>query len=528
MKMRGLITSILTALAITSLQANAAHASTPKVVVSVNIDQLSTELIEAYWSLYRDDGFKKLWKEGLVYRDTYYPLLQRDRANTTATLNTGALPAVHGIVSKQWLDLSTQQAKSCIEDPQFMGNYTSLSSSARNLLSSTLTDELKVASHGKALVYAIAPEADQAILSAGHAADAALWFNQETGQWCGTTYYKEFPWWASKHNEQNPIYYRDSYLEWNPLLSFEKYISSHNGRRKTFRHSLTSGGKDLYSRVVSSPMINEEIVLLARQLFEQSGVGEDDITDFVQLSFYAGTALGTNEGASLESQDTYIRLDRCIADLLNIVDSKVGLSNAIVYLTSTGYTEGQAGNILEKYNIPTGEFHLNRCSALLNLYLMAFYGEGQYVEAYYDQQIYLNHKLIEDKKLDLIEVQKKSALFLSQFSGVNEVYYAHDLILGAWGPTKELIRNTYHKSNSGDLLIEVLPGWQIIENGKVVKTINYSAILAPTVFLGKPFPAKVINTPIQAEAIAPTIAQTIRIRAPNASRAKAIDELLIN
>lgn len=523
--MRGLITSILTAIAITSLQAQSMKVE-PKVVVGLNIDQLSTELIEAYWNLYREDGFKKLWKEGLVYKDTDFSLAKRDRSNTTATLNTGTTPSIHGIIANQWLDLSTMQPKSCIYDSAYMGNYTSLSSSAQNLLSSTITDELKLASHGKAIVYSIAPEADMAILSAGHGADAALWFNKETGKWCGSTYYSDFPWWASQYNEQNPIYYRENSLEWVPLLPIENYNQSLNGRKKSFRHSLTSNSNsEQYAKVPISPIINEEIVLLAEQLFRQSGVGEDDITDFIQLSFYGGNALGTSEAASLEIQDTYIRLDRSIAQILQIIDNKIGLKNTIFYVTSTGYVNGQTGNVLKEHRIPTGDFYLNRCSALLNLYLMAYYGEGQFVEAHHDLQIYLNHKLIEDKKLKIEDVQQRAANFLSQFSGVNEVYYAQDLLLGSWNPYKELERNSFHKKRSGDLVIEVLPGWQIINEKDVQSTVNYSAIQTPTIFLGAPFKAEVINTPISAEAIAPTIAQTIKIRAPNGSRSKAIDRI---
>ncbi|WP_018108625.1 alkaline phosphatase family protein [Bacteroides propionicifaciens] len=518
--MRGLITSILTAIAITSLQAQVAQTNRPKVIVGLNVDQLSTELIEAYWNLYSEEGFKKLWREGLVYTDTEFSLVNRDRSNTTATLNTGATPSVHGIIGNEWLDLSVMQPRSCVFDPNFMGNNTPLSSSATNLLSSTITDELKLSTQGRALVYSIAPFADMAILSAGHAADAALWFNQETGEWAGSTYYSEFPWWVNKHNEQNPIYYRLNNIEWTPSLETEQYNISSNGKKKAFRHSLTNSGQNMYSKVVNSPIINDEVTILAKELFESSGVAEDDITDFIQLNFYAGNELGTNEGYSLELQDTYLRLDKNIAELLHTVDKKVGLKNAIFYLTSTGYTQGHSGSQLKEHKIPTGEFYLNRCTALLNMYLMATYGEGQYVEGYYDLQIYLNHQLLEEKTLSLTEVQEKSAEFLSQFSGVNEVYYSTELLLGSWNPYKEVERNSYHKKRSGDLSIEVLPGWEIIENDKVQRTVNYSAIMSPTIFLGAPFKAEVIDTPINAEAIAPTIAKSIRIRAPNGSKAK--------
>ena len=163
----------------------------------------------------------------------------------------------------------------------------------------------------------------------------------------------------------------------------------------------------------------------------------------------------------MEIQDTYVRLDRSIANLLDLLDKKVGLQNVLIFVTSTGYTDSESADS-GLYKIPGGEFYLNRCAALLNMYLMATYGEGQYVETYYNQQIYLNHKLIENKQLNLAEIQNKSADFLIQFSGVNEAYSAHRLLLGPWSPQIELARNGFHRKRSGDLLIDVLPGWTIV------------------------------------------------------------------
>lgn len=520
--MRGFITSILTAIAITSIQAQVTPTNKPRVVVGLNVDQLSTELIEAYWNLYREDGFKRLWKDGLVYTDTEFSIAKRDRANTTATINTGATPSVHGIIAEDWFDLSVMQPRQSVFDPSFMGNNTSSTSSASNLLSSTITDELKLSTQGKALVYSIAPFADMAILSAGHAADAALWFNTENGEWAGTTYYADYPWWTKKHNQQNPFYYRFNSVEWKPLNELDKYYSPSNGKKQEFRHGLTESGQEMYARMVMSPLINDEVTLLIKELFDNAGVGEDDITDFVQLSYYAGNEIGSKEANSLEIQDIYVRLDNNIAELLHIIDKKVGLDNAIFYITSTGYSSEYSGSTLKDYQIPTGEFHLNRCAALLNMFLMATYGEGQYIDGYHNLQIYLNHQLIEEKNLSLPDVQKKSAEFLSQFSGVNEVYYSNELLLGSWNPSKEVERNSFHKKRSGDLILEILPGWEVLNNDKVEHTVNYSAIMTPTIFLGAPFKAEVINTPIKAEAIAPTIAQSIRIRAPNGAKTKAV------
>ena len=223
--------------------------------------------------------------------------------------------------------------------------------------------------------------------------------------------------------------------------------------------------------------------------------------------------------------DNGATLDRSIANLLDLLDKKVGLQNVLIFVTSTGYTDSESTDS-GLYKIPTGEFHLNRCTALLNMFLMATYGEGKYVEAYHDQQIYLNHKLLEQKQLNLTEVQEKSADFLMQFSGVNEAYSAHRLLLGSWTPEIYRIRNGYHRKRSGDLVIDVLPGWTIVsENGNENKVVRHSYIPTPLIFMGHSVKPAIIQTPVTIDHIAPTLAHFMRIRAPNASSSAPITDL---
>lgn len=225
----------------------------------------------------------------------------------------------------------------------------------------------------------------------------------------------------------------------------------------------------------------------------------------------------------MEMQDTYAHLDRSIADLLDMLERKVGMQNVLLCIASTGYTDPDGADV-GIYRIPGGEFHLNRCATLLNMYLMATYGEGQYVEGFYNQQIYLNRKSIEEKQLNLAEMQQKSAEFLVQFSGVNKVYSAHQLLLGSWSPQIERIRNGFHRHRSGDLVIEVLPGWTIMqENSNDNRVVRAAAIPAPLILIGKGIKPETIRIPVQIDRVAPTLSNAMRIRAPNACTAIRLD-----
>lgn len=519
---KGLITSIL-ALTFSGLQAQPLPAP-PKLVVVLTIDQLRTDYMEAFSSLYGEKGFKRLMREGKVFRQAEFPFRGADRASAIAAIYTGSTPSINGIIAENWLDVNTLRSVSCVDDSNFMGNYTDESTSPSRLLTSTIADELKIATRNRALVYAIAPFREAAVFGAGHAGNGAFWLNENTGKWCSTTYYSDFPWWMSQYNDRESPDYRIKDMVWTPTYPVSSYTFLPEWRTEPFKYKLDNERINKYRRLITTPFINEEVNRLTEELMDKSLVGRDEVPDLLSLTYYAGNYNHrSTQECAMEMQDTYARLDRSIAGLLDLIDRKIGLHNVLFCVTSTGYADPEAAD-LGIYRIPGGEFHLNRCAALLNMYLIATYGEGQYVEAYYNQQIYLNHKLIENKQLNLAEIQEKAAEFLVQFSGVNEVYSAHRLLLGAWTPQIERIRNGFHRKRSGDLLIEVLPGWTIVqENNTDYRVVRTAHTPAPLVLMGNGMKAETIRIPVSISRIAPTLAGVMRIRAPNAGTAPPLD-----
>ena len=247
-------------------------------------------------------------------------------------------------------------------------------------------------------------------------------------------------------------------------------------------------------------------------------MGKDNVPDLLKLSYYAGNYNHKpNSEYAMEIQDVYVRLDNSIGDLLDLIDRKVGLANTLFFITSTGYADTEPADPAQ-YRIPGGEFHIKRCAALLNMYLMALYGDGQYVETYYGHQIYLNHKLIEDKKLSLVEVMNRSAEFVVQMSGVKDAYTAQRLLLGAWTPKIDKIRNSFSRECSGDLYIEVMPGWSVVNDyPQSVKVVREGYASVPLFFMGYNVKPEILYAPVKVSAIAPTVAHYMRIRAPNAA-----------
>lgn len=231
-----------------------------------------------------------------------------------------------------------------MNDPEYLGNYTKENYSPKNLFSSTIGDELKIASGGRSDVYAVAPDPESAILSAGHAANGAFWMDNLNGKWATTTYYKGIPWYVDRYNNgPEALSARIASMVWTPSLSMDKlnafpYVLDEIPYRYTFNEKAI----DCYPRLKTSPYINKEVNRLAIQFLEYGGFGTRSCPDMLSVTYYAGNFLGTqNKEYTREIQDTYYQLDQDIEKLLDTIDKKVGLSNTLVVFTGSGYYKSE-------------------------------------------------------------------------------------------------------------------------------------------------------------------------------------------
>lgn len=495
----------------------------PRMVVNVTIDGLRSDLLDAFMPLYGDKGFKRLMGEGRVYNHVQYPNDNVNRASSVATLATGAVPYDHGIISRQWFNRATLRPLYCVADESAGGLGTTERLSPRNLNVSTIGDELKVATDGKAMVYAFAPSSDAAILSAGHAADGAFWIDSQTGQWVGTSYYAQtLPSWVEMLNRDGLASQLAS-TTWTPCteLSGNYCYFLSGGVKQPFAHKFK--GPHAYSAFATSALVNEYVSSLAIQCLKYTTIGLDEVPDYVAMTLYAG---GFDNKplteCAMEVQDAYVRLDKVIADFISETDEKLGKGNTLFVITSTGTADEENAD-LAKYRIPSGEFNINRTANLVNMMLMAIYGQGNYVEATYENQIYLNHKTISDKQLNMTEVLDRCQELLLQSEGVKDAYSSQRLLMGAWTPGINKIRNSYNPRLSGDILVQVAPGWRLInESSNHNRLVRESYLDFPLFFWGAGVKSGTIDTPVTTDCVAATLATIMRIRAPNACHSAAL------
>ena len=488
----------------------------PKVVVGIVVDQLRSDYVEKYFSLYGENGFKRLWNEGMVYTKGTFDFSTPERASATASIYTGANPSYHGIIGNRYLDRRTLRVKGCVDDASFRGINTSELTSPVSLLVTNIADELKIATNGHAQVFSVAPERDMAVLAGGHAADAVLWMNDDDGQWCSSQFYgKNLPTWVSTYNRRNGTDYDFRKLKWTPLYSPGVYLYSiYDGAPKAFVHTFSEKNIRRYK---TSALVNDEVSAMARNFLQNGLFGHDNTTDMLCVGFYAGNYDHQSEQySSLELQDIYCRLDRNIADVISAVEQKVGKDNMLVFLTSTGYNDVQQPSVGD-YSLPTGEVRMERCTVLLNTYLGALYGPGTYAEASFLNQIYLNHTLLEEKQLKIKDVQERCIEFLGQMSGVKRVFASVEL-MGGLG--SDAIRNTYHAERSGDLILEVAPGWAVVdERWNEKRWVSRAQVPMPVVFFGLGIEPGKSDTPLPYHVIAPTVTSLMKVKVPNACAA---------
>lgn len=423
----------------------------PRLVVNITIDQLRSDYLEAYAPLYCENGFKRLLAQGLVYPNASYNFQPVDRASSVASVATGTSPYYHGIVGLEWFNKETLRSQNCVRDKQF--GYSPLF-----LGTSTIGDEMKIASKGTALVFSFAPFADAAILSAGHAADGVAWANDT--HWSTSAYYQPISSWLSASTR------------------------------------LFATDQD----------VNKSVTDLALKCVEQAGIGLDDKTDLINITYTPGTEL----------LEAYMNIDKQLAVLVQGVENRLGRDRVLFVLTSTGYSNEEEETENEKYRIPTGKLNLTRTANLLNMYLGAVYGSAHYVEACYKNHIYLNRKWLDQKNINVGEAMKRSQEFLLQISGIRNVYTSDQLLTGE-NYVLAKIRNGFNVEKSGDLIIDAAPGWKIINEETGESSLSRAGYVAfPIIFYGANIKAERVLTPVTADRIAPTIAKSIRIRAPNA------------
>ncbi|MCH5229930.1 MAG: alkaline phosphatase family protein [Muribaculaceae bacterium] len=499
--------------------------SRPKLVVGIIVDQLRTDYLEDLKGMLGAGGFQRLIDQGLYLKDVDFVVPPTDAAASTAIIQTGTFPRYNGISGNKIYNPSSKTLIPVFNDEAYIGNFTSETYSPAALRVATITDALSVEDKGKSKIHSIAPDAAQAIVLAGHTGQSAFWVNDETGRWSSTTYYPNPPSVLQNRNYNNPLVARLDTIKWTPLRKGEPYPFVNSAEIKDgFKYSFSRSDRDLFSQYKSSPYVNSDITEAAIDYLTELNIGKNEgQTDVLNIAYSLSPFTLAGAEYRYELEDAYLRLDRDLEKLFNTLDKTAGKENVLVYLVSTGYFEEPEIDNTE-YRIPGGTFSVKRATSLLNAYLAAKYGNGAFVDHYAEGKLFLDKNTLEEKDLNLTNVAQEARDFLVKMSGVADAYTLADLT-GATLPKLEAQRLAIDPKTSADIFLEFNPGWSVVDDTRFPATKlteKSTAYKTPGFILGKDIEKKVVEEPVKATAIAPTIAGALRIRSPNSSESKSI------
>ena len=519
----------------------------PKLVIGIVVEELNYNQLEKFHDKLCENGIKKLINEGTYFKNASYEYLLTQSAPGHATIATGAEPSFHGITSDNWYTPLKNELINCTKDVSVNsvgGSFESGLHSPVNLLVSTFSDELAIATNKKAKVFGVGLKESSAIFSAGHTANAAYWFDNTTGTWMSSSYYiSALPDWV---NDFNAMKFSDTYMNstWNLLRPAKDYadclpdsnsfeigfnnINYFPYDLKKLRSGNTFSSKNDYSLLRETPFGNSLTTNFAIRLIQKERLGKDDVTDYLSICYSATDYIGHRFGpSSVEMGDAILRLDDDIKNLLTFINDTIGKKNVLIYFTAAhGISEIPA--VLEKNRIPSGYFQQNQALQLLRSYLNAIYGEGEWVKGYSERQIFLNRTLIEDARLSLDDVQKKVARFLVQFTGVEAAYpysafEANDF---GNGNLKRIINN-FSPQRSGDVIVILNPGW--VEKVSDFVTNHNSPYEydshVPLIWYGWTVNRATVTRQVNITDIAATLSTLCKIPYPNACTGEPMFEL---
>lgn len=519
--------------------------SKPKLVVGIMVDQMRWDYINLFKSYFTSQqGFMRFVNEGASCNNNLIPYIPTVTACGHASVYTGSTPALNGIAGNQWFDNILQKSVYCVEDAtvQSVGIEGSAAGkmSPKNLWTSTIGDEMKLASNFKSKVYGISIKDRGAILPAGHSADGAFWYDSKTGKFISSNYYFNIlPLWVSNYNDQHRV---DSLYTkgWDLSLTRSIYEKNCDGdinayestalgeNQKGFPYTLSQFiGKD-YGKIASTPYGNNLVVELAEQAIVKEQLGKDEITDLLAISFsspdYIGHAFGPN---SWETMDGYIKLDNQLAQLFATLDQQVGKNNYTVFLTADHAVQ-HIPDFAKKHHLPGGLIIESDIKKELNQLLLINGLDPKLISDIGEYYVHFNHDLMDSLHVSQDQLVQFVSSKLENNPGILQVVETRKAASSSLPQSlRERIVNGYTPQRSGDLFIVTKSGYMDgYATGTTHGTLYNNDAHIPLLWYGNGIKKGQVNSVNYMTDIAPTVTTLLGIQMPSGAIGKPILEVL--
>jgi predicted AlkP superfamily pyrophosphatase or phosphodiesterase len=535
-------------LAILLMASTVSNAQTkkPKLVIGIVVDQMRYDYLDRYWNKFGEDGFKKLINNGFNCQNTHYNYMPTYTAPGHASIYTGTTPENHGIIANTWFNKQSGKYFYCTEDTTVAtlgsGSNNGLMS-PKNMITTTITDELKLATNFKGKVIGVSLKDRGAILPAGHKADAAYWYDGgNEGKWISSTYYmNDLPKWVQDVNSKNTA---NTYLNkpWNTLLPIKDYTESipddnhyegtFTGEEKPiFPHNLPAlrDSNSNYSLIKATPFGNTILKEMAIAAIKGEQLGKDDITDFLAISFSSPDYVGHQFGPmSIEVEDTYLRLDKELAELLSLFETQFKNDEVLIFLTADHGAVNVPQYLIDN-NIPAGYFDMKSAAKELKEKCKTQFGVDSLIRNISNSHVFLDYKRISANKLNQTKIENAIASWLLAYKGVAQTLTRNSLESTKFDEgIASIIQRGFNQNRSGDILFTLESGW--IMSGYSTGTTHGSPYQydthVPLLWYGAGITKGETKSKIVIPDIAATLSVMLNIQAPSACSGAPIKELV--
>ncbi|HWS86346.1 MAG TPA: alkaline phosphatase family protein [Pyrinomonadaceae bacterium] len=532
----------------------ASQTKRPRLVLFIAVDQFRYDYLERFGDLFGPGGLRRMLGSGASWAECHYDHVPTETAPGHATMLTGAWPSETGIIANQWFDRAEGKSVENVRDDSVRllgGAGGEQPSSPRNLLASTLGDQLKLATAGRARVVGVSSKNRGAILPAGRMADGAYWYSTQTGAFVSSTYYFDgLPDWAARFNAARPA---DKFFgaKWERLLPAAEYErragrddapweKGTDKRSYVFPHVIDGGLKEpgpaFYGSLDYSPYSNDLVLSFAEAALVNERLGADEDTDVLTVSFSANDIVGHRYGPySHEAMDMTLRVDQQIARLLEVVDARVGLANTVVAFTADHGVAPSPEEAAER-GLPGGRVKPSDILAAVRNRIRARWGKpgdkdttADYVQTFSNYQIYFNRAALERDGVSQEEAERVAGEALLTVPGVSRYFTRTQLLSGSVSPADALARRVLHgfsQKRSGDVVV-VQEAFKYITSGTSGATHGtpyaYDTHVPLVIMGGGVEPGRYL-APASPADIAPTLARILNVEPPSNATGRVLAE----
>ncbi|HWZ30130.1 MAG TPA: alkaline phosphatase family protein [Bryobacteraceae bacterium] len=494
----------------------------PKLVLAIVIDQYRYDYLLRFRKDY-NSGLARLLDRGAVYTDAHYIHAATVTAVGHSTFLSGATPSISGIIANEWYDRATKTTVTSVSDadtklinpiPGRMG------SSPRRMLVSTVGDELK-SQGGDSKVIGISIKDRSAILPAGHMADGAYWYDNDTNSWVTSAFYREqLPAWAQKFNAEEPF---KQYIgaKWLPFDAKDDSV-------KPFCSMVAGSEIRFCGAIEATPWGNEMIEEFAERAIAGENLGRHNSPDILAVSFssndYVGHAVGPDDPAV---RDISIRTDRLLGKLFDFVDRQVGAGNTLVVLTAD-HGVAPVPEVNQAPKLPGGRLNDVTITQKINAALTKRFGPGKWLIPGPVSNLYLNLEQIAKLKLDPAEVERVAADSIANEPHLARVLTRHDLASGRiqQDAVGRAMTVGFFGPRSGDVFVLQEPYYLFDATGTSHGTPYDYDTHIPVIFMGSGIKAATYARTIAPNDIAPTLSAILGVAQPGGSVGHVLTELV--